>query len=85
MVPIPSGGELISEQRCSAQDFDQLFQDVIHKHGLSNGFIHYRDEEGRRYLLIRNGEPFCAAWDDGYGGQATPMSDFFETFLEAPQ
>lgn len=71
--------------QCSAEKFDEAFLRVTKGESVEHGFFSYPQGALARYLLIRGGEPLCAAWDDGAGGRSTTLKEFFEGFLHEPQ
>ena len=81
MATIPCKREIVSGYECGADRFDEVFLHVTKGRGAADGYFCYDDGEARRFLLLRNGQPFSAAVvDDGSGG-TTALREFFEPFL----
>lgn len=85
MATLPGGKEVLRNQGCTAEQFDEVFLQGTRGEGARHGYFHYPHGELQRYLLVLDGEPLMAAWDDGNGGGATLMKDFFEPFLRQPR
>lgn len=85
MSTLPKIKDIIEIPRCSAEMFDEQYLRTIKGQGFANGYFHYPDAGVRRYLLIRDSQPFIAAWDDGSSGQATALAEYFEAFTRTPQ
>jgi pSer/pThr/pTyr-binding forkhead associated (FHA) protein len=85
MVTLAGSREVIRTEACSAERFDEIYLHCIKGEGLKHGFFSYPQGELSRFLLIRDDEALCAAWDDGTNGGATLMREFFEPFLEQPR
>jgi pSer/pThr/pTyr-binding forkhead associated (FHA) protein len=80
MATLPHTREILRIEECPAEKFDEAYLHVTKGLGISNGYFSYPHGALTRYLLLRGGELLCAAWDDGEGGKATPLRDFFEPF-----
>jgi pSer/pThr/pTyr-binding forkhead associated (FHA) protein len=85
MITLPGSRAVMHAEACSAERFDEVYLHCIKGEGLKNGYISYPQGEFQRFLLIREGEPLCAAWDDGTSGGATLLREFFEPFLQQPR
>lgn len=81
MITIHGSTKVYSVAECSAENFDEAFLHVTKGLGTKNGFFAYSQGDIQRFLLLLEGQPFCAARDHGDGGQATTLKEFFEPFL----
>ncbi|HUX08201.1 MAG TPA: FHA domain-containing protein [Acidobacteriota bacterium] len=85
MVTVPSSRMVLTVDSCTAERFDEAYLHCIKGEGLQNGFFSYAEQDVTRFLIIKDGGAFCAAWDDGVAGNATLLCDFFEPFLLGPR
>ena len=85
MATLPGGKEILRNQGCTAEQFDEVFLQGTRGEGARHGYFHYPHGNLRRYLLVLDSEPLLAAWDDGNNGDATLMKDFFEPLLREPR
>jgi pSer/pThr/pTyr-binding forkhead associated (FHA) protein len=85
MSTIPRLREVFSIEDCTADRFDEEYLRVIKGQKIDSGYFYYNDGPVYRYLLISEGEPLSAAWDDGTDGASTSLYDFFSPFIRNPQ
>ncbi len=85
MVTIPSSRMVLTVDGCTAERVDEAYLHCIKGESLLNGYFSYTEEGLTKFLIVREGKPLCAAWDDGDGGGATLLCDFFEPFLLGPR
>jgi pSer/pThr/pTyr-binding forkhead associated (FHA) protein len=85
MSIIPRTRDINRIEGCTADKFDEEYLRTIKGQGFSSGYFYYPDGPVKRYLLVDEGLPQSAAWDDGSDGRATSLNEFFEPFLKAPQ
>lgn len=85
MATLPHSREVLNIDQCPADQFDEAYIHVSKGQGIAHGYFSYLHGALRRYLLLKDGELLCAAWDDGSGGEATPLQEFFEPFQVGPR
>lgn len=85
MSTIPRLRDITAIEQCSADRFDEEYLRIIKGQGFKSGYFTIPDGPVNRYLLIDEGEPLTAAWDDGVDGRTTTINEFFTPFIKAPQ
>jgi pSer/pThr/pTyr-binding forkhead associated (FHA) protein len=85
MSTIPRLRDITAIEQCSADRFDEEYLRIIKGQGFKSGYFTFPDGPVNRYLLIDEGEPLTAAWDDGVDGRTTSINEFFTPFLKGPQ
>jgi len=85
MATVPFSRNVLGIEQCTAERFDEAYLRVTKGEKIENGYFSYAHGALKRFLLLSNSEPLCSAWDDGTGGRAGTLKEFFEPLLHEPR